>query len=216
MMFPRAGCAFLFAQVAAAYHLRANGGPRGAEALGAALRAAGAEMAGGSTDEQAAFRSAFAGEFAAQELVPVNAAVARVVDEANMLASTQHTADGGACARNWEAPCPDGWSAGGNLLCEAPGSYDGGCAKLHSFQSVGVDSRAVFASECSAPWPCADGCAEGRNYDGCPASWVDSGDGYCSGGGGGPCLSEYKFDTMSIAHKQELSLSCSIEWPCRG
>lgn len=215
MMLPRMCCSCVLAYACAAYHLRADGGLRNAEALSTALKTIGAEMAAGSAVEQAAFRSAFAGEVASQELVPVNAEVSRVVDEANALASLQRGGDDGACARNWEAPCPDGWRhVGGN--CEAPGSYDGGCAKSQSFQGVGVDSRALFASECAAPWPCSDGCAEGRNYEGCPVSWLGSGDGYCSGGGGQPCLSEYKFDTMAIGHKQQLSLRCSIEWPCRG
>ena len=200
----------------AAHQLRAVGNTETARALGHALKDIGAQIAQGGYDERAEFRDAFVNEVNSQQVVPVNSEVSRAIAEANALASTARGEGDELCQRNWEAPCPDGWRSLGQGPCEGPPFYAGGCAVMQSFAGVAVHERATFAAKCEAVWPCADGCAEGRDYDGCSLQWLDSGDGVCSSPGPTACGSDFKFTLMSVIQKQELAIACKFEWPCRG
>ena len=207
---------FVFSRACAAHQLRAAGNTDTASALGNALKDIGAQMAADGEDGRAEFRDAFADEVNSQLVVPVNSEVSRVLAEANAAASMARSGGDDLCERNWEAPCPDGWRHVGSGQCVAPSFYVGGCAVKQLFEGVGVDERVKFASNCEAVWPCADGCAAGRDYDGCPLQWSDLGDGLCSSPAGAVCGSDYKFTLMSVKQKQEFSIACESEWPCRG
>ena len=148
--------------------------------------------------------------------MPVNSEVSRVIAEANAVASMAPRGGDEVCDRNWEASCPDGWRVVGYGQCEAPAFYGEGCAIVQSLGGVGVNERVKFASNCDAVWPCADGCAEGSDYDGCPIQWLDKGDGICSAPGAAMCGADYNFNLMTVKQKQELSWACEIEWPCRS
>ena len=126
------------------------------------------------------------------------------------------------CARDWSAPCPRGWVQGGPIggaTCSSPRGYSGGCATVQSFVSMDKGSRARFAEECDAPWPCAGECADGADFDGCPTGWSDAGGGFCSQAASpadAACPTILNFAALGAHDREELSRACSIEWPCKA
>merc|ERR1712050_778260 len=98
------------------------------------------------------------------EEVLVNKDVSAVVADANGKAAEKTVGSDAVCDRDYDAPCPDGWSSV-DSECTAPPSYDGGCSGA-SFASISDKSK--FAENCDAPWPCKDACTSGHDYTGCP------------------------------------------------
>ena len=126
------------------------------------------------------------------------------------------------CARDWAAPCPNGWTQGaqsGEATCSSPRSYIGGCATVQSFVGMDKGSRVRFAEECDAPWPCANECAGGADFDGCPTGWSNVGGGFCSQttatSADAACPTIINFAELGAHEKEELSRVCSIGWPCK-
>jgi len=155
------------------------------------------------------------------DAVLANPAVTEIVQRTNRLAAAEQIKDDGICLRNWTDVCPDGWVQHGGSQCEAPASYGGGCKLLQTFTQLTVLDKFKFANACKAPWPCAEGgwCSIGRDYDiPCPIGWHLLDDGFCEAPqtAHSKCLSRYKFDSMSVAQKQELGIACDVSWPCRS
>merc|ERR1712130_133950 len=135
------------------------------------------------------------------EEVLVNPAVADVVAEANNLAAHTVVDPDDICTRNWALPCPDGWSLVGDI-CAAPRSYAGPCKPTQALRDYTPLEKTKFVSNCKAVWPCADSCADGHDYEGCPNGWVNVGAGFCNSPEGkhesNHCGSIFKFDVMGI------------------
>lgn len=164
------------------------------------------------------FRKAFAQRWRTNHEVLLNRNVSEIIFRANDAADTASRDNvGGACVRNWNAPCPDGWAHYPESdVCKRP-LQEGPCSTLKARLSVA--ERQQFAHSCSAPWPCDDACgAFGKDYAApCPAGWTGLPGGYCKANAAGKsrhCPSIGKFDTMTVGEKQELSQRCNVTWPC--
>merc|ERR1719277_407684 len=74
------------------------------------------------------------------------------------------------CARDFQLPCPEGWTEEGDGQCSAPAAYSGFCARRQVF--TGADKREAEYL-CGICWPCkseALGCA--RNWEAhCPLGY---------------------------------------------
>jgi CPW-WPC domain-containing protein len=146
--------------------------------------------------------------------VLVNPRVSKVISETNRLVKNLPPADY-VCARDWAQLCPDGWKLVGSV-CAAPSSYTGSCQHAVPLTGATVKAKYKFASDCQAPWPCADECARGRDYDQCPKGWVASEDAFCENPEGPTeqCGSKFRFQDMTVEEKEQLALICQVEWPC--
>ena len=203
------------ASIPAGASLRASAPP--AETLAGLVDAANKQSAG-SEQRGRAFRDAFSsslgqGGQAGGAVAPSRMAAlsGRISDEL------------GGCARDWSAPCPRGWAQGaqlGEATCSSPRGYSGGCATVQSFMGMDEGSRARFAEECDAPWPCASECVGGASFDGCPTGWSDVGGGFCSQTTATPadatCPTILNFSELGAHEQEELSRACLIEWPCKA
>jgi len=118
------------------------------------------------------------------------------------------------CDRDYEAPCPNGWSPAGKK-CIAPKAYTGGCKSIEAFDDMDEVQKRQWAQSCNSEWACKDQCR--RDYNRlCPDTWTDVGAGFCEAPASlqSDCLSRYKFDVYSIDQKERLASVCMITWPC--
>jgi len=149
-----------------------------------------------------------------------NAATSEVIARANSAAANEFLdVRDDICQRNWDAVCPDGWRSFSGDVCQAPQSYGGACASMQSFAGWATLDKRKYSESCSAPWPCQDDCALGRDYDSlCPLGWEDMGGGFCKTNRPltSSCSSTYKFDDMGTVQMQILAATCNVSWPCRA
>lgn len=121
------------------------------------------------------------------------------------------TLAGSWCVEDYSRSCPDGWSQS-QQGCQSVGKSQ--CAGTYSFSSSSVGEKVNFANDCQAPWPCASTCS--KNYSACPAGWISTGNGTCSGSAGDSdgCSDIYDFSAMSVGEKRQLTLACGLQWDC--
>jgi CPW-WPC domain-containing protein len=213
---------FVFALpvVASAFTLspdRMNMGQR----IGNAIAALGKNLQATSTTNEGttdAFLKQLADQFGAKQPVLTNPGVAAAVARANRLATSSVAAADELCSRDWAQICPDGWRLVDEMTCSAPASYQGACGTIQKIEAS-VAAKTRFVDTCKAPWPCkeAEVCAEGRDYEACPAGWTLLKDGFCRRASTAPsqCPGLYNFAAMDIVQKQELALVCGLIWNCR-
>lgn len=189
------------------------------ENLGAQVLAADDEVAAdaGQNDGKSTFQSSYAEALTSKEMVLVNPAVSKVLQQANGLAQNLVERDG-LCERRWTAECPDGWALTGGQ-CAAPSSYGGSCKKVLSFSGMSAAQKQQMSEDCKAPWPCEDSCPAGHDYSAlCPQGWHDDGTGFCEAPAGfeTKCARSYDFAEMDSRMRQELAETCDFQWPCQG
>ena len=63
----------------------------------------------------------------------------------------------GSCAKDYEQPCPDGWTAEAAGACTAPDSYAGRCVRRQVFGLFNELQKASWAASCGVSWPCRAG-----------------------------------------------------------
>jgi CPW-WPC domain-containing protein len=183
--------------------------------LNEGMKAADNQQTGGATT----FQRHSAETLLAEQTVLTNTEVADAVYRANSLAEKQTMAADALCKRDWTRPCPDGWDQVSASTCLAPQWYQGGCAKKQGIVPASSQSKAAFALECKAPWPCLEpaSCSEGHDYEACPVGWTEAGDGSCAAANlsASRCSKMYKFAGMSVDEKQELAVACNLTWRCK-
>lgn len=164
------------------------------------------------------FHRALAERLNEDQSVLQNSATSEVIAHANSVAArAAFDTRNDLCQRNWDAACPDGWRGFGEV-CQAPTSYGGACASMQSFAGWTFSDKHKYSESCSAPWPCQDECALGRDYDSaCPTGWANMGGGFCKSNESpsSSCPSTYKFDDMGNVQMQILAATCNVSWPCR-
>jgi len=206
---------YVCSDVRALDFLRASPDRELGQHIGELVRDVGKRAAAG---ERSTFHASVVDVINSAEEGLVNPAVSEVVAEANSLAAHALIQPDPMCNRNWSQPCPDGWSLQGRDACLASSSYAGPCKHTQSFLGSNRLDKYKFSLSCKSPWPCDDSCTEGHDYDACPIGWRDLGSGFCKSSSGvsetPQCLSEYKFDDMSILEKQEFGRICGFEWVC--
>lgn len=201
-------------------HLGERGGKELGEQLGAKVLAADDEVAAdaGQNGGKSTFQSSYAEALTAKEMVLVNPAVSKVLQQSNGLAQQLVDKDG-LCERRWSSQCPDGWMSTGDGQCAAPSSYGGSCKKVQSFDSLTTAEKQQIAEECKAPWPCEDACSEGHDYSElCPEGWHNAGTGFCEAPADfeAKCATSYNFAEMDLRTRQELAETCGFHWKCQG
>jgi len=195
--------------------------PGGAgEEVGSNVRAANAQVAVEASQNRGKsdFQKSYTEALTAKEMVLVNPAVSKVIEQTNRLANTLVARDG-LCERRWSAKCPDGWTLTGLELCTAPASYGGACKTMQTFTGKTVAEKQQIVDECKAPWPCEDDCHMGHDYsDVCPKGWNDDGSAFCKAPLGleTKCATVFNFAEMDIKTKQELGLTCGFSWGCQS
>lgn len=203
-------------EVAGVARLHAPAPSKLGEEMGELLRKVDKRTVGGGSSE---FRASMVNAMHFDENGITNPAVSQVVSEANNMAARDVVPTDGLCVRNWSRPCPDGWSLQGRDECLSPSAYTGPCKHVQTLAGFNVQQKHKVSLSCKSPWPCADLCLNGHDYDVCPKGWQASGDGFCESPLAASertgCTTEYKFDEMSIQDKQELGFICGFEWKCK-
>lgn len=54
---------------------------------------------------------------------------------------------------DYDETCPEGWKPLGNYQCEAPSTYEGGCAKISQFRDYSAAMKQNWENGCKAYWP---------------------------------------------------------------
>lgn len=129
-----------------------------------------------------------------------------------------------ACERNWDAPCPQGYSLKDipfDEFADAPGSAcvmdlggDVLCEQEISFADH--PSKMEFARRCDVSWPCKRQCGNDI-FEGCPEEWTDIGDGLCVAPNNykvSGCQLVQKFQGWSAQLKSAFAEKCKVVWFC--
>lgn len=130
-----------------------------------------------------------------------------------------------ACERDWQLPCPHGYTAepievnsyadATGTTCVADLGYQGGCESAVAFASA-VEKQ-QFAERCEVSWPCRSTCAQ-TGMTLCPYDWNNIGDGICA------APSYYKMKGCSLLQsfqgwtpemKADYADRCHVTWPCQ-
>lgn len=149
-----------------------------------------------------------------------NRNVSEIIARANSAAATADAiASESGCSKNWNAPCPDGWTYDSSTaICHAAESQ-GRCSTLSA--SLSAAEKKQSSRDCLAPWPCQGSCSNyGRNYGAtCPSGWIELSGGYCkvqdAVAVSRDCPSIGSFVALSTSQKQDLSSRCNVNWPCQ-
>lgn len=132
----------------------------------------------------------------------------------------------GMCPRNYTVPCPSGYEVQIDPISNNPTScvssnmgegMSPACASLNLLVSGSAAAKELFATKCSAQWPCA---ACTRNFSKCPLKWVsdESNLQLCTppavyvGLCGGETIDFSKI--KSNIDKARWAASCGDQWPC--
>lgn len=120
--------------------------------------------------------------------------------------------------RDYNAPCPSGWSDHGDGdACDAPVSYDGPCGGTLHFGGLAAHEKMDIAKSCGIAFARLDGCAADFSAP-CPVGWRLEGSGVCSApvAYAGPCVRRKDFASLVAADKAWFQDVCGVQWPCRA
>lgn len=128
------------------------------------------------------------------------------------------------CERNWDAPCPRGYSSGAipfdafadatGLVCSMDVESDGLCEQEVSFADIAA--KMEFAERCDVSWPCKTHCEQSVPSQ-CPEDWIPIGDGLCAAPNAykvDGCRLLQQFRGWSAPMKSVFADKCKVVWPC--
>ncbi|KJP87092.1 hypothetical protein AK88_03260 [Plasmodium fragile] len=125
------------------------------------------------------------------------------------------------CVRDYTQKCPLNWQVTdtNEMLCVAPESYIGPCAKQIK-NDLDADEKVLMEKKCSIFWKCDYKCIQDFEDSVCPIDWVMQKEdqyGYCVSPEGytGKCTRKIKFSTMTSKEKVIYSNLCDLRWPCK-
>ncbi|SCP05379.1 CPW-WPC family protein, putative [Plasmodium ovale] len=125
--------------------------------------------------------------------------------------------------RDYDIPCPIGWSILSSGFCRAPENYRNSskCSDEVSFIDMNLQQKESYSSACSVDFPFKDRNDCRRNYSfPCPMGWIPSKkDGFCKAPIGYKskiCKTYSKFKNISDGQKNYYLKFCNIDWPCEG
>lgn len=126
------------------------------------------------------------------------------------------------CKRNWNLPCPNGYSPqdisyerfseAAGITCAPDYSYEGQCEPQVIFNDL--QSKYDFAVRCKTSWPCENNC---MSFSQCPADWESLGGGFCMAPPSykvKDCPLFEKFQGWTSEVKQTFAQRCGVEWAC--
>jgi len=130
------------------------------------------------------------------------------------------------CVRNWDAPCPHGYSPvdipyyeyanATGTTCARDIEYEGLCEQEVTLEDV--DAKREFAERCEVSWPCKTHCEHSLASQ-CPEDWSAIGDSLCVAPNNfkvsGCQLLQY-FGGWSASMKAAFATKCKVVWPCEA
>ena len=121
------------------------------------------------------------------------------------------------CVRDYNAPCPTGWTdLGDGGSCAAPVTYDGPCGGALSFKGLAAHEKMQLADSCGVSFACAGACAADYAQP-CPDGWAVDAAGACAAPAAyvGPCVGGKHFGQYAGADKAAFEVACGVRWACR-
>ena len=80
---------------------------------------------------------------------------AKLVHEKHQREEATGAAHCGACERDHDQLCPDGWTEVAEGHCSGPSAYDGPCMAFADFNGLSANDKIEYERACSVCWPCA-------------------------------------------------------------
>lgn len=124
--------------------------------------------------------------------------------------------------RDYAAVCPaDGWELGYGLMCVAPSTYQGPCARMHQFVGLTIQAKKEYSFKCGVDWPLLGVPKCRRDYAAiCPFGWwphptADGLECWAPIDYVGKCAKRQKLQGLSPAQKTSFEASCDVRWPCK-